>query len=80
MTFARLAARKTTKQTNKYLLLGTANNPPTKLGMMRFLKNLLDENIDIDLIVAGYGTECFKGFENKKIEVLDRLGGSLTSC
>lgn len=40
-----------------YLLLGTAVNPPTRMGMQHIIDVWVNENIQVPLHVGGYGTE-----------------------
>ena len=50
-----------------YLMLGSAINPPTRLGMEEVLNNW---NRATPLIVAGFGTEQFKQYESGKVQIL----------
>lgn len=50
--------RKDRKQNKNFLILGTASNPPTKMGMLELLSNLnQSETIDFTFHIAGYFTE-----------------------
>lgn len=40
-----------------YLLLGTAINPPTRMGMQHIIDVWVKENISVPLHIGGYGTE-----------------------
>lgn len=40
-----------------YLLLGTAINPPTRMGMQHIIDVWVEENIQVPLHVGGYGSE-----------------------
>lgn len=51
---------------NRYLILGTAHNPPTRKGMIYLIDkiNQMSFTEDIQFIFAGYGTEQLKQFLN----------------
>lgn len=55
--------RKTSKK-NKFLILGTASNPPTRIGMIEQLHlfNRIAKKINFEVDIAGYGTECLKEY------------------
>lgn len=56
-----LAIREVRKNShqNRFLILGTAKNPPTFLGMKKQIKYLqkIKQTFDFELDIAGYGTE-----------------------
>lgn len=43
-----------------YLLLGTAINPPTRMGMQHIIDIWVKENIQVPLHIGGYGTESLQ--------------------
>lgn len=59
----------TRKQSSKdyYLMLGSAINPPTRIGMEEVLKAW---DISIPLVVAGFGTEQLKQYESGEIRII----------
>lgn len=50
-----------------YLMLGSAINPPTCLGMEEVLQ---DWNCNVPLIVAGFGTEQLKQYESGEVRII----------
>lgn len=50
-----------------YLVLGSATNPPTRLGMEDLIKVLDSDNMKYTLHVAGYGSECLNKVANDNI-------------
>lgn len=56
-------ARKNSIQ-NRFLILGTAKNPPTFLGMVEQIRSLqkIRETIEFEVDIAGYGTEKLKQY------------------
>lgn len=57
------------KQSSKdyYLMLGSAINPPTRIGMEEVLR---EWNCNVPLIVAGFGTEKLKHYELGKVHII----------
>lgn len=53
-----------------FLLLGSAGNVPTYYGIKGLLEYFSQIDSDFCLTVAGYGTEVFKSYQNKKITVM----------
>ncbi|MGH8000607.1 MAG: hypothetical protein ACREPR_14555, partial [Brasilonema sp.] len=49
---------------NRFLILGTAYNPPTYLGMIQQIQllNQINKNVDFHIDIAGYGTEQLKEY------------------
>ena len=54
----------------KYLLLGSATNPPTRQGMQLLLDKMAQNNLSFELYVAGYGTDSIQTGDNKSIHHL----------
>ena len=50
-----------------YLMLGSAINPPTRLGMEEVLQ---DWNCNVPLIVVGFGTEQLKQYESGEVRII----------
>lgn len=50
-----------------YLMLGSAINPPTRIGMKEVLQ---DWNCNVPLIVAGFGTEHLKQYESGEVRIM----------
>lgn len=57
----------------RYLLLGSATNPPTRDGMQRLIEYLDGQELSFDIIVAGYGTEVLKRVNNPHISFLGTI-------
>ena len=57
------------KQSSKdyYLMLGSAINPPTRIGMEEVLR---EWNCTVPLIVAGFGTEQLKQYESGEVRII----------
>lgn len=55
------------------VLFGSANNPPTRLGMERFILNFIENNRRDKLVIAGLGTEVFKKYENDIVKVFGTI-------
>lgn len=50
-----------------YLMLGSAINPPTRIGMEEVLR---EWNCNVPLIVAGFGTEKLKQYESGEVHII----------
>lgn len=71
------------KGQKRIIMLGTAQNPPTKQGMANRLQFFKDNPMDVKLQIAGYGTENL--FKNiilpKHVEMLGTLSNeTLVDC
>ncbi len=71
----RINREKTKIQFNskKVFLLGTTLNYPTKIGIENALEVLKNLNFQYEIIVAGYGTDCFNHYSNKNISILGEI-------
>jgi hypothetical protein len=59
---------------NNFLILGTAYNPPTKIGMEKLIEFLDSQSLDSQISVIGGGTEeLFSKVKNSKIKILGFL-------
>lgn len=63
----KIATMRKTSTKDYYLMLGSAINPPTRLGMEEVLREWDSAK---SLIVAGFGTELLKKFESGKVQVV----------
>jgi hypothetical protein len=62
--------RRTDSTKDLFLILGTVDNTPTRIGTERLLTQInTSKEWKIKFIVAGYGSEQLKSFENHNIEV-----------
>lgn len=55
------------RKNRKYLILGSATNPPTRMGMEKLVNELADKDMNYQIHVAGYGTESLGRIENSMI-------------
>jgi glycosyltransferase involved in cell wall biosynthesis len=64
-----LTVRKARKHSvqNRFLILGTAHNPPTFLGMIKQIQDLqkIRQTTEFKVDIAGYGTEKLKQYCNR---------------
>lgn len=58
---------------NKFLLLGTASNPPTRKGMQSIIDAVGDKEHPFEILVAGYGTESLRIGNNNSIRFLGAI-------
>lgn len=73
--FARIrAARERRASFDGMLLLGTVSNTPTFNGVKALLDTLHTTHPELRITVAGYGTEVFRSYQSKTVNVL----GSVT--
>jgi len=75
-----LQIRENRKTSSKdfFLLLGSAYNPPTFLGMKTLIEQFQNQNINQKLIVAGYGSEILQSTINQKyIELKGEVNNEL---
>ncbi|NCD41473.1 MAG: hypothetical protein EOL88_05205 [Bacteroidia bacterium] len=71
-----ISTKRKLSKNNFFLLIGTASNPPTLLGMNRFFDMLAISDLQIKIVVAGYGTEIFKNINDKRIIVKGAVSNS----
>lgn len=57
----------------RFLLLGSATNPPTRDGMQAVIDATIDKSLQFDLCVAGYGTEMLKHSNNPSVSYFGSL-------
>lgn len=70
---AKRVVRKPNDRT-KFLLLGSATNPPTREGMQELLNEAAKHNLDFDIYVVGYQTESLNIPPKNNIHFLGSLG------
>lgn len=58
---------------HKFLLLGSATNPPTRNGMQKLVNEAARRCLDFDLYIAGYQTETLNIPDNDNIHFLGTL-------
>ena len=56
-----------------FLLLGSATNTPTRIGMQALIDYVSTQELTYNLLVAGYGTESLNKVTNKSISFLGAL-------
>lgn len=54
---------------DRYLILGSATNPPTKQGMIEQIEWLKRIHLDIEIDIVGYGTETLQDYCDEKFVV-----------
>ena len=58
-----------TKQEKSYLILGSATNPPTRIGMQKLINHFgAKNNLSYTIHVAGYQSETLRYVQNSKME------------
>ena len=65
--------RRTPNERRKYLLLGSATNPPTRDGMQKLIDEAAGRDIDFDICVAGYQTESLTIPSSENVNFLGTL-------
>ncbi|MCM1034559.1 MAG: glycosyltransferase family 4 protein [Paludibacter sp.] len=70
-----IAEQRKSADKNFYLLLGTAINPPTRMGMEEILCAWQSSNLP--LVVAGYGTETLTDYACEHIRVLGTVDNDM---
>ncbi len=67
------ASREKVLQKNFYLVIGSVTNEPTKMGVIRILHDLRLKELDLNIKIAGYGTEIFKPYQTAYCEILGQV-------
>lgn len=61
---------RTRSEKQHYLVLGTANNPPTFAGMKRLVDELETVSLELPVLIAGFGTEKLPKAKNPQVKLL----------
>lgn len=65
------------EKTRHTLVLGSATNPPTQLGMIRLLEHIRDYgNYGRKIILAGFGTESLSTWSSPSVEIVGAVSSA----
>jgi hypothetical protein len=81
----KIHSRRNSSKKSRFLILGSATNPPTRAGIQKILDEIVTLETNSEYVLAGYGTESFKYNAPISVSVLgsvsdETLSELLSSC
>ena len=70
--FRKLNSQKIIKDGN-ILIIGTINNPPTRIGIEKIIKDLNKINLGCKIKLAGFGTNKIRRLKSKNLDILGAI-------